>query len=60
MFPYDALIARLDDGDLQQLLGRGAVRLIQVLESDRTAKTSLADLPTICDAPRQGQAAASP
>lgn len=41
---YDDLFARLDDDDLQELLGRSAVRLIKTLDPERAAPTGLSTI----------------
>lgn len=41
---YDDLFARLDDEDIQELLGRGAVRLIRTLDPESATSTGLSDL----------------
>lgn len=41
---YEDLFARLDDDDIVELLGRGAVRLIRTLDPQRTSTSSLGEL----------------
>ena len=41
---YDDLFARLDDEDIQELLGRGAVRLIRTLDPENSTSTGLSEL----------------
>jgi len=41
---YDDLFARLDDEDLVELLGRGAVRLIRALDPETTSVSALGEL----------------